>query len=505
MVAPSAGYRIVLTADRTLMADYSLLFDGMLAASLTTMSPPALIGNLVMPPAPTIEGRATVAPLGLRRIEAALLDGGFKRDDVAVVPEDELAQAIGSSTCAVGICAGEPTGHGMNSTTMTGIAGGAIYPKAFFDRLLKTVRGRITAAAPKAKVILGGPGAWQVAGSPERRLELGIDHVVTGYAEGNVADIFRALRVHDPLPSVIPGEGVSAEAIPLIQGGSTMGVVEISRGCGWGCTFCTLGRTPMQHLPEELIIADIETNIRAGNLNVAALSEDFFRYGATGAEVRPQRVLALLQWMRGIRRLGLIQIDHANARSIAGFNDAQLALVRDLLVGDTGADLPWVNMGVETASGGLLRINGGGAKMGTLKNDQWGDFCAEQLRRLMRAGFLPMVSLVIGLPGETPEDVEATLRWVETFNRERITIFPVLYAPVDGSDPLTVPALTPLHWQLIRTAYTQNFRWVPRMYWDNQAAAGVPFWKRMLFQVMGQGQALEWRAFFALHARRARG
>ncbi|OPZ80531.1 MAG: hypothetical protein BWY76_03330 [bacterium ADurb.Bin429] len=142
--------------------------------------------------------------------------------------------------------------------------------------------------------------------------------------------------------------------------------------------------------------------------------------------------------------------------------------------------------------------------MGGVADEEWGGFCATQLRRLIRAGFLPMVSLILGLPGETPADVEATLHWIESFKGERITIFPVLYAPVDGST-MTAKALSPLHWRLISMAYAFNFRWIPRMYWDNQTAVGVPAWKRMLFQAMGHGQVMQWRAFFALHARRARG
>ncbi len=65
------GFPIVLTADRTLTADYALLFDGMLAASQTTTAPPALFGRLLMPHRGGTGIRATVAPLGLRRTEAA--------------------------------------------------------------------------------------------------------------------------------------------------------------------------------------------------------------------------------------------------------------------------------------------------------------------------------------------------------------------------------------------------------------------------------------------------
>ncbi|HUS81004.1 MAG TPA: radical SAM protein, partial [Armatimonadota bacterium] len=79
------GRPVVLTADRILMADYDLLFDGMLAASQTTTTPGAVIERLLAPHHRTADGRARVAPMGLRRIEAALAAGGLGPDDVAVV------------------------------------------------------------------------------------------------------------------------------------------------------------------------------------------------------------------------------------------------------------------------------------------------------------------------------------------------------------------------------------------------------------------------------------
>ena len=493
------GYPVVLTADRTLMAAYDLLFDGMVAASETSTAPPALLANLLMPRPRALDGRVLTAPLGLRRIEAALLAGGFTADEVTVADEAHLDTAIGSDTRIAAVSVGEPGGRGMNSTTMTAISGGHSYPQVMCHRMLRAVRRRLPVGA---KIVAGGPGAWQLAGDADLRAELGIDHVVTGYAEGNAAEIIRALVNGVSLPVIIPGVDVSAEAIPAIRGATTMGAVEISRGCGLGCMFCTLARVPMRHLPVETIATDVAINVATGNTSVALLSEDFFRYGADGVTANPAALLALLERLRRTLGLRLIQTDHANVCSIAQFTDDELSAVRAAMVGAMPHDFPWVNVGVETASGRLLRANGGGPKMGRVSPETWRTHCAEQLRRLCRAGFFPLASLVMGLPGEEEEDVQRTLEWVESLHGERLAIFPVLFAPIDGS-AMGPDVLTPLHWKLIRACYTFNFRWMPALYWDNQTAAGASLARRLSIRGLAPLKTLQWKALFAWHAWRA--
>jgi radical SAM superfamily enzyme YgiQ (UPF0313 family) len=486
------------------MADYRLLFDGMLAASQTTTAPPWLIGWLIMPWARPQGTRAAVAPLGLRRIEASLLAGGFSDDQVQVVDERSLPQAIGPSTRIIGISAGEPAGLGMNSSTMTAVAGGRIYPEAMFRRLLQKVRRQLASQNVRAKIVLGGPGAWQLADHPAKRKELGIDHVIAGYAEENVAEVFRALLRGDSLPEVIAGQWTALSTIPAIRHASTMGVVEISRGCGLNCSYCTIARVPMVHLPPQTIVSDVQTNVAAGLSSIAVLSEDFFRYGADGLRVNPQALISLLREIRRVPGLRLIQIDHANVISIARFSDAELKQVHELLVGDTGCRHLWVNVGVETASGQLLKDMGAAGKMNRCPPEQWGDLCAQQLRRLCQAGFLPMASVLIGTSQETDDHLRETLAWVESLSDLPITVFPVLHAPINHAAPPDPRSLRPMHWKLIKACYRLNFRWIPRMYWDNQAAAGVGLLKRATLQVLGLGQIVQWKSLFAWHSWRAR-
>lgn len=484
------GYPIVLTADRTLTARYDLLFDGMLAASTTTTTPGFLTDNLLMPTVNGSRGRCSRAPLGLRRIEAALLGSGFSPDDVATVDEARLSSAVGPATRIIGISSGEPLGRGMNSSTMTAVAGGRIVPHDRFRRLLGRVRSLISGRAPDAKIVLGGPGAWQM--SEDKREAAGIDHVVVGYAEANIAEVFRDILRGKPLAHVIEGGDPRPEDIPPITAPSTMGAIEISRGCGLGCHFCTIARRPMTHLPEGTILNDVRVNISGGQNNLALLSEDFFRYGGKGVRVNPGALIDLIQKIRSTSGTGLLQIDHANLSSVAQFGDSELSAIRDILTAGQPHDYLWVNVGVETASGRLLKECGGAAKLGGCEPDGWGPFCARQINRLMAAGFFPFVSLIIGLPGERAEDAARTLEWVAQFRHARLAIFPVIYAPVDGLRPPQHGRLTATHWELLRACYRLNFKWIPRLYWDNQAAAGVPLVRRALMRFLGTGQILQW-------------
>lgn len=491
------GYPVVLTADATLMARYDTLLDGMMAASQTTTTPWPVMRGLLMPRTPHHEGRAVFAPLGLRRVEAALLAGGFTPEQVAVVAPERLEETIGPATRAIGVSTGEPLGGGMSSTTMAAVAGGTIYPHHLFDALMRSVN-RARARAPEARVLVGGPGAWQLAQDPARRQALGIGQVIEGHAESVIPGAFRAALEGLPAPNE-PVRPVAAEDIPAIRGASTMGVVEVSRGCGLGCGFCTLAAVPMRDLPLETILADARTNLAAGLRGIAALSEDLLRFGGHGVRCSPDAVIALLGELSALPGLELIQADHCNVSSVAQFTERELRQARELLSGRHPRH-PWVNLGVETASGRLLRDSGGAAKMGATGDEEWGPYCREQVLRLLDAGFTPMVSLVLGLPAETPEDVALTLDWVRGLRDRPLTIYPVIYAPLPG-DP--APCLTPAHWQVMREAYELNFRHMPALVWGDQTAAGVPAGKRLALQAMGRGQVMVWRHLLRRRQREA--
>lgn len=492
------NFPIVLSADRSLMAAYAILLDGMAAAAQTTAWPAPLMWPVIAPPVAARGLRAHQAPLGLRRIEAALRGDGFAAGDVAVVPPERVEQAIGPATRVVGLGSGDPLGLGMNSTTTTAIFGGRPVTSALFQRLAARVRRRLSEVGSSAPVVLGGPGAWQVRESSDAEAvcrRIGVSHVISGYSEANVADLFHQMAAGAALPLMLKGQGPTAEAIPAILGPTTMGMVEVSRGCGWGCRFCTLAGEPMIDLPVEAIVADIETNLSGGVNNISLTTEDFFRYGAAGGrQADPGAVIGLLERISRLPGLRTMAIDHANVVTVAQYRDHDLRRVRRLLALGRD-DLPmWVNVGVESAAGDLVAEGCGPAKMRPLAPAEWGEACLREVTRLRDAGFVPVVSLVIGLPGERPEHVEATLRWVDALRGRCVAIVPMLLTPVRSAsgDRVAGDDLTRLQWELFRRSMASTLRWLPGVYWRQHGAAGVPWPMRAMKQVFGRLHAWRW-------------
>jgi radical SAM superfamily enzyme YgiQ (UPF0313 family) len=503
-IAARRGIPIILTADRTLFAGYRVLFEGMVSASQTSRTP-ALLMKTLLAPAARRRVRAPQAPIGLRRIESALVRGGVQQADVAIMDPASLRRAIGPDTRIIGISSGDPLGLGMNSTTMSAILGGEIYTGRWFRRLAETIR-RLRRSAPEAKVVLGGAGAWQLAGNRPAQENLGIDHVISGYCEGNIGELFARILDGEELPAALAGEPVAAENIPPILGPTLMGGVEISRGCGLGCAFCTLARAPMEHLPMDAILADAQVNLAAGVTDLVLVTEDVFRYGARGMGARPAALIELVTHLRALAATRLIQTDHANVASAAQFSDEELAAVHRGIVGDDRRHkFVWLNLGVETASGALLAANGGRAKMAGVEPEAWDEFSEYQVRRLVRLGFFPLISILFGLAGETPADLERTLSWVRRLSGERLAIFPLFNAPLSAAAaPFGLKDMSAAHWRLFRACYDLNFRWIPRLLWDNQSAAGVPLWRRSMLQTLGRAQTLAWKCLFAARSGRIR-
>ena len=268
---------VILVADRTLSANYRILFEGMFATMQTTHLPEVFMRRFLAPRVSTDRaGRAHVAPLGLRRVESALLKyTALRSEELACTTPERLADLMGPWVKLVAFSSSDPLGTGMSNSTTASFWSGELYTKYWTRQTLE----QLTAFKRKYgfKIVVGGAGAWQWLSHRDKRPDVDIDVVFQGYFELSGGELFSNLLNGRSCDAVVIESDTGAGRIQPIQGPSLLGIIELSRGCGRGCKFCAMTRQKMVHLDEETILADLQTNVAGGLRAVVSGSEDLFR------------------------------------------------------------------------------------------------------------------------------------------------------------------------------------------------------------------------------------
>jgi len=189
-------------------------------------------------------GKAKVAPLGLRRIESALTNNYSERELLVVHPL-YIERAISSDTKVVGLSEMDPRGIGPVTSSMSWTM--TPFNRYWFGVL--AARLRALKEEYDFKVVLGGPGAWQLTNKKYRQLYC-IDHVVIGEADSAAMRIFSDIE-NGTADEVIYASTNSVDEVPLIRGPTTTGLIEAMRGCGRGCDFCAPNLRRKREFPLE--------------------------------------------------------------------------------------------------------------------------------------------------------------------------------------------------------------------------------------------------------------
>jgi radical SAM superfamily enzyme YgiQ (UPF0313 family) len=451
------GYLIVLTADRTLMSEYGgAIFLGFSACVPRGLIPDSLYFRLFCPPIEANEdGSAVVAPNGTRKIEAALLDYGFRREDVIVAHPEHLDKVIGPETKVLGITENDPLGIGPATTTFTEIFGGEAYMAVKFREILNHPSVR----RYKPKIVIGGAGAWQLE-DEEVRKELGVDTVVIGEGEKVAGPLFEKAINGETLPGVVYGEVVGEEDIPVIRGATIDGIVEVARGCGRGCDFCVPTLQRFRCLPIDHVLKEVEVNVKAGRQPLLH-AEDVLRYKARGLEINKQAVIELFRNVRnhpGVRNVG---ISHFALASVVSAPD----LIEEIsnILGLTSRR--WISgqTGIETGSPRLMDAHMRGKCKPYSPND-WPNLVVRAFEILSRNNWVPCATLILGLPGEGEKDVESTISLIEKLRPFKSIIVPLFFVSVGSlknrSKSFTLDDLTPRHVELMFKCWKHNFTWI---------------------------------------------
>lgn len=479
------GVPIVLTADRTLMSEYGgSIFMGFSACIPKGLVPDRLYFSLFCPPVKANEdGSVEVAPCGTRKVEATLLEHGFRREDVIVAHPEHLDKVVGSRTKALGVTENDPLGIGPATSTFTGIFGGEAYMAIKFKELLNDPAVKKF----KPKVIVGGPGAWQLE-DEEIRKKLGIDCVVIGEGEKVVVSLFEKALNGEELPPVVHGEPVPAEEIPFIKGATIDGIVEIARGCGRGCDFCVPTMQRYRCLPISHILKDVDVNVRAGRQPILH-AEDVLRYGARGIEVDKEAVISLFRSVRGHPGVNGVGMSHFALASVASAPEVVEEISNILEVDEKY----WLSgqTGIETGSPELIKRYMRG-KCKPFTPDDWPQVVLEAFDILAKNNWVPCATLIMGLPGETEKDVEYTISLIEELRPFKSLIIPLFLVAMGGLKgrlrSFKVEDMTVKHTMLLLKCWEHNLKWAPTLIYERtELSIGNPVLRRGLRVVLSYG------------------
>ncbi|MFX0079291.1 MAG: B12-binding domain-containing radical SAM protein [Candidatus Hermodarchaeota archaeon] len=457
------GKQVVLTASVAEMAGWDadpfMAFAGGFPGRLF---PKTLLRRMYKPDPPNSDHSAPFAPYGLRKIEAKLLESGFDEEDVITVHPRQLKHVMGPKTKVVGVSSMDPLGMAYVSLTYTSLTGlgsvaatGLEFRRLMQDSALKKYR------TPR---ILGGAGSWQLQ-NPKLREEFGFDCIVMGESERTAPKLFEKAIRGEPLPPIVRAERPDDDEITPIRNGAIYGAVEISRGCGRGCQFCSPTMKYRRTFSIEKILKEVRANLRCGADMILLNTDDVFLYGSK-ERFLPNRKAVVNLYKAVVAEPGVKVVQTAHASLAPAIIEPKMVQEITDTIGEKsrykyrGNPVVTVEVGVETGSPRLMQEHMRGKAL-PYDVSQWPEIVCEAYGILNDANWLPLCTLVTGLPKETEEDVLLTLDLVHRMRRFKTFFVPLFFVSLEDcalrkEKTLNLRRLTELQWEIFIECWDHN-------------------------------------------------
>jgi radical SAM superfamily enzyme YgiQ (UPF0313 family) len=487
------GKPIVLTAPITETIDHAGYFIQMAMASLPIWM--EFVLNSKYPKWRELEhnadGSARYMPAGVRLLEKSLLRE-YRREDVVACFPDDLTKFIGPNTRVVAVSTHNPLGVTFAAGVYTSIFGSSKLP--INSHYARELFGKIKSSPYRSnfKVVVGGSGGWQII-QTNTYDELSVDCVVEGRSESDDSmEIFRKAVRGEELPKQIEvRHPTNREAILFPDSRTTFGVVEMTTGCGRRCQFCVPDLNPQIDLPKEKILAAVRANVREGNKQISLATEDMFIWGQVQTDTPfffPNREALVDLYREIVNTPGVEQhvLSHCTiAPSVV--DPLLIKQLSDLLLPKSPIHLPYVSTHPQKkVLSPLIGLETGSVRMAKqimpskgvpFPIEDWPSVVLEGLRVLNQNNWFPVMTLIVGNPGETDQDVMDTLDLVYEMERRNLFAFliPSIFTPLhdtrmENKQGVTeTRQLTPLQWQLMMKCWKLNLRPGQYSWWGPMA------------------------------------
>jgi radical SAM superfamily enzyme YgiQ (UPF0313 family) len=476
MNTQSDGYKFVLTAPLTEIIDNPGFFIQMGMASM-----PGWLERIFDRKYPqwkhvplNDDGSCASAPAGLRVLEA-VLEREFGSGACVIAHPDDVDRFIGPATRAVAISTHNPLGVTFAAGVYASLFGNSKNPinALYAMRLFEKIRSNPHRGS--FQVIVGGSGSWQIS-ETDTFEQFGIDCAVDGRAEARDAiNLFHKAANSEPLPrevKVIHPNNPLTLVIPEKR--TAFGVIEMTTGCGRRCSFCLPDLNPQMSIPKDRIMNAVAGNVAAGNSQISLATEDMFIWGFNERQpfFFPNRN-ALLDLHRSIAEypgVKWITLSHATIAP-AVVDPALIQELSKLLLDKSPIRMPNVSthpegrtlnplIGLETGSVRMARKIMAGKSL-PFDPEHWPSVVINGVTILNRNNWIPVMTLIVGAPDETDDDVKETLDLVFEMERRglRVLLVPSIFTPLKDTrmeEMMGVKEtrqLTKLQWQLIMSCW----------------------------------------------------
>ena len=462
------GVRFVLTAPETESTEQGFSpWKQMVYASVPAQFAPRFLYKKYLQTESNPDGTAKVMPLGLRIVEDILKEH-YPENEVAVCHPEELGRFVGPRTVAVGVAAHNPLGVAFSTGVYASIFGTTATPINAYES--ERVYNHPALKRYRPKVIVGGAGAWQIekTDSYER---LGIDCTINGRAEGVILDLFRMADDGKELPRNVRAPEPSLDQLRVPARRTTYGVVEMTRGCGRQCAFCSPTLETRVSLDQDALVEAVKANVRDGGRCVFPVSEDIFIYGAPPPFYIP-KADTLINFYESVARVpgvDFVPLSHATIAPALVNPDlikeiSKILLNKSVLrnPASTHPDKAFLSplIGIETGSPRLAAQTMSGKALPFDIRD-WQDIVVEGINILNRNNWFPVCTFIVGLPGETDDDIKQSLDLLHRLRKSKILYVPSIFTPLEDTrmadgHGLKPREMTQLQWEFILTAWRQS-------------------------------------------------
>jgi radical SAM superfamily enzyme YgiQ (UPF0313 family) len=412
---------------------------------------PSMMRKIIFPR--IVNNRATYA---LRKVEAKLIDEGFS---VQIIPPQEISKIKKIKPKVVGISTVDPLTRKPQSWTLTTLLGGgsSVIEHEFCHviSLLHTLQRK-----NRFSIIVGGPGANEF--ETEKKYTDYFDSYVIGQAEGAV-ELFHQAVQQKHLPKRYISRPVNADEYSLIMGPARLGHVQVTIGCPRKCQFCAPCLNPWVSIPKKRILHEVETNLTHGLKQISLISDDLLLYGAKETKVNHRQLIGLIRSIYQLMKKYDVEWLNITDVSIAAAINGKKSIkqISDLL-GFSKQKPADPIVGMETASSNLIKKYMIG-KADPYDPDHWSSLVKQGVDILNDYYWYPFLNLIVGLPGETENDVIQTIDLIDDLKQNKLYFSPFFFVPMQGTDLegkdfFSSEELNQRRWELLYSCWKHTIR-----------------------------------------------